>query len=95
MRLTCLLPLSLVALAGCASPEKATDSGDPSQIARKLYIAKCAKCHKFYDPAKYSDVEWQTWMRKMSRKSKLSPEQQELLSSYIEQTFRSESRTNR
>ena len=95
MHLISLLLLSLVALAGCASPEKAMDSGDPNQIARKLYIAKCAKCHKFYDPAKYSDVEWQTWMRKMSRKSKLSPEQQELLSSYIEQTFRSESRTNR
>ena len=89
MRFICLLPLSLVALAGCASPEKATDSGDPNQIARKLYIAKCAKCHKFYDPAIYSDSEWQMWMVKMGKKSKLTPEQTELLSNYIEQTFRS------
>ncbi len=95
MRWLRLLPLSVVALAGCASPEKATDSGDPSRIARKLYVAKCAKCHKFYDPAKYTESEWQMWMGKMSKKSKLNAEQHELLSNYIEETFRSENRTKR
>lgn len=89
MRFIWLLPLSVVALAGCASPEKSTDSGDPNQIARRLYVAKCAKCHKFYDPARYSDAEWQMWMAKMSKKSKLNTEQRELLSNYIEETFRS------
>ena len=89
MRWFCLLPIPLLALAGCASPEKATDSGDPNQIARRLYVAKCAKCHKFYDPSRYSDSEWQKWMGKMSKKSKLTPEQRELLSNYIEQAFRS------
>ena len=94
MRWISLLPIPLLALAGCASPEKTTDGGDPNQIARKLYIAKCAKCHKFYDPAKYSDADWQMWMGKMSRKARLKPEQRELLSNYIEETFRSGNRTN-
>ncbi|MSU57769.1 MAG: hypothetical protein EXS35_06235 [Pedosphaera sp.] len=61
--------------------------------ARKLYTVKCAKCHKFYDPAKYNDDEWQTWMRKMSKKSKLKDAQSELLGRYLE-TFRKPGGTN-
>ena len=51
--------------------------------ATELYTAKCAKCHKFYDPTQYSPPDWDTWMRKMSRKSKLKPAQEELLSRYL------------
>jgi hypothetical protein len=52
--------------------------------ARKLYMAKCAKCHRFYDPTNYTEVSWQRWMESMSRKSKLKPPQQELLSRYLD-----------
>ena len=55
--------------------------------ARQLYLLKCARCHRFYDPAQYSDLEWETWMKKMSRKARLKPEQDELLSKYL-QAFR-------
>jgi cytochrome c5 len=51
--------------------------------AGALYETKCAKCHKFYDPAQYSPGEWDTWMKKMSRKSRLKPGQEELLSRYL------------
>jgi hypothetical protein len=51
--------------------------------ARKLYVTKCARCHKFYDPANYDDEEWHTWMVKMSKKSRLKPDQEELLSRYL------------
>ncbi|PYJ07003.1 MAG: hypothetical protein DME25_04855 [Verrucomicrobia bacterium] len=84
------------ALAGCVGPATATDlpsGGDPA--ARKLYVAKCARCHKFYDPAQYSDAEWQKWMGKMGKKSKLKPGQQEMLARYIEGTFRTPEKTNR
>src|SRR5262245_3189520 len=33
--------------------------------AKKVYVAKCAKCHKLYDPASYTDTEWESWMQKM------------------------------
>jgi hypothetical protein len=52
--------------------------------ASKLYTAKCARCHKFYDPAAYNDSEWRTWMTKMNKKAHLKPEQAELLSRYLE-----------
>jgi nitrate/TMAO reductase-like tetraheme cytochrome c subunit len=52
--------------------------------AQKLYIAKCARCHKFYDPTRYDDVEWHSWMTKMSKKARLKPDQEKLLSQYLE-----------
>ena len=61
--------------------------GTPSE-GRKLYEIKCAKCHKFYDPAKYSDEEWSKWMGKMTKKAKLKPEQAELLTHYIDVELR-------
>lgn len=51
--------------------------------ASALYATKCAKCHKFYEPAQYLQTDWDEWMRKMSRKSKLKSTQEELLSRYL------------
>ena len=89
-RFLSLFPLFGIALAGCAGPTRTADVPiDETSVARRLYVDKCAKCHKFYDPAKYSDAEWHKWMAKMSKKSKLTPEQSEILSRYIDNTFRS------
>ena len=60
-----------------------------TEAARKLYTAKCAKCHKFYDPNAYSHAEWEVWMGKMRKKSKLKADQFELISRYIN-TLRAE-----
>ena len=51
--------------------------------AKALYNLKCARCHKFYDPARYDDAEWGSWMAKMSRKARLKPDQDRLLSRYL------------
>ena len=59
-------------------------SGPDSEAARKLYVAKCAKCHRFYEPTSYSETTWRDWMASMSRKSKLKPEQEELLVRYLD-----------
>jgi hypothetical protein len=76
-------------LAGCSAPAKAKDApGNASTPGRDIYIAKCAKCHKFHDPAKYSNDEWQLWMQKMVKKAKLKPEQTLMLSRYIEENLR-------
>jgi len=53
------------------------------KAARKIYVGKCAKCHKLHDPASYPDEKWDEWMGKMTKKSKLKPEQAELLARYI------------
>jgi hypothetical protein len=52
--------------------------------AQKLYNLKCAKCHELYDPTGYSRPEWDKWMKKMGRKSKLKPEQYDLVAEYTE-----------
>lgn len=52
--------------------------------ARSLYIARCTGCHKFYPPANYSPRDWDMWMRKMSRKARLQPEQEATLRAYLE-----------
>jgi hypothetical protein len=51
--------------------------------ARKIYVAKCAKCHRFYEPTNYPEPDWRTWMEKMSKKSKLKGEQARLLTQYL------------
>ena len=58
-------------------------SDEEIRLARDLYVAKCAKCHRFYHPADYPEAEWTSWMKKMSRKSKLKPDEEELLSRYL------------
>lgn len=78
-----------VSLALLATAAVGSDDLTPKETARalKLYNLKCAKCHKFYDPAGYTRIEWNDWMEKMARKSRLTREQNKLLSRYLE-TFR-------
>jgi hypothetical protein len=52
--------------------------------AARLYTAKCMRCHKSYDPAAYADPQWNIWMIKMRKKAHLGPEQEKLLSRYLE-----------
>ena len=52
--------------------------------AARLYTAKCMRCHKSYDPAAYSDPQWNAWMIKMRKKAHLGPEQDKLLSRYLD-----------
>ncbi len=56
---------------------------DEISRARKIYVTKCAKCHRFYDPEEYSDSDWEKWMKSMAEKSKLKPEQEALLTRYL------------
>jgi|GEM_PF-2419550 len=59
--------------------------------AKKIYLSKCAKCHEFYPPADYSKTEWDRWMVKMRKKSKLKPEQFDLVERYTETLRHSDS----
>jgi mono/diheme cytochrome c family protein len=89
-----LIQIILIALVGfgaggCAVPATAKDSlSNDSAAGQKLYVAKCAKCHKFYDPAKYSEADWEMWMTKMSKKAKLKPAQEAELSRYVSENLR-------
>jgi hypothetical protein len=84
-RLVCII--IIVAVAGILSATASDLSPKEVTAARDLYDIKCAKCHKFYNPADYSQSEWEMWMKKMSRKAKLKKPQEQLLSRYL-QVFR-------
>jgi hypothetical protein len=88
--------LTGLAMAGCTSPALAKDPRGEAEnsVGHRLYVAKCAKCHKFYEPAKYSEADWNMWMTKMSKKAKLKPDQQEELTRYISQNLRTPVATN-
>jgi cytochrome c len=83
-------------LLGCAGPANRTvlPAGE-TETGRKIYYAKCAKCHKFYDPKQYSDEEWNMWMGKMKKKAKLSDEQERMLLTYIDTTLRGDGKTQK
>lgn len=61
--------------AFAATPEEAA--------GRKLYTGKCARCHKLYEPTRYDDATWETWMTKMRDKAKLNNEQYRQLAAYM------------
>jgi cytochrome c5 len=80
------------------APESASAAGLSAQQANQavsLYTAKCVRCHKSYDPTIYNDAQWRTWMTKMSKKARLTPEQDELLSRYLTAFRAANSQTNK
>jgi mono/diheme cytochrome c family protein len=89
----------LIALAGMfASVTGLARAADPSAndpaVTKRLYISKCARCHKLYDPSAYNDVEWDLWMKKMRKKTRLKTDPYNRLSRYLE-TLRREARPSR
>jgi hypothetical protein len=93
---------SIALLPACQSPAKDSKAlplppQNPERIgeisaadaeqATSLYKMKCARCHKFYSPADYTDSEWNGWMKKMSKKARLTAPQKDLLSRFLD-TFR-------
>jgi mono/diheme cytochrome c family protein len=66
-------------------------AADDMAAGKKLYTAKCARCHKFYDPTAYDDSKWNEWLGKMKQKARLNDEQYTKLSSYL-QSLRIESK---
>lgn len=67
-----------------AAAQSAGFSIKDASAARKFYTTKCMRCHKSYEPADYPQPQWDSWMSKMSRKARLTPEQDSLLSRYLD-----------
>ena len=82
MRLALWLSAALVA-SHCLSANAAVLDEKELAAARKLTVRKCTKCHKFYEPASYTPSDWNQWMDRMARKSKLSAAQERQIRSYL------------
>ena len=80
------LLLLAAALVWAGSPARGDElTAKEAAAGRKVYVAKCAKCHKFYEPKSYSEADWGRWMEAMSRKSKLKTDQDNLLRRYLDE----------
>lgn len=80
--------MMMAALAEAAEPPPAPALTPPELAAgKKLCVAKCARCHKLYEPSRYDDKNWNGWMEKMKKKARLSDEQYKQLDGYL-QTLR-------
>ena len=90
--------LSLLALfltAGCVSLEQAAPpvatlglSWSDKKLARMeqgrdIYVTRCAKCHSAEPIKKYSQMEWEKIMPKMSVKTKLTFTEDALVRDYV------------
>jgi len=82
MRTLCMFFIGLAVAHPAASADELTLK--ELTAAQKTYVAKCAKCHRFYEATSYSQPDWRTWMEKMSKKSKLTEEQASLLARYLD-----------
>ncbi|TDO70479.1 diheme cytochrome c [Flavobacterium chryseum] len=50
---------------------------------KNLYENSCARCHKLYDPKKFSQEEWKPILTRMQKKAKLDDSQIASISNYI------------
>ncbi len=82
-------PLRLLSVVTCAAAAGEDPPRVNPEVGRKVYTTKCAKCHEFYNPARYTDAQWSKWMSKMSSKAKLTDEQKQAVAQYIAETYRS------
>jgi len=50
---------------------------------KNLYENSCARCHKLYDPKKFSQEDWKPILVRMQKKAKVDDTQIALISNYI------------
>jgi cytochrome c5 len=61
----------LLATISSSAADRALASRTGETTGSKIYVRTCSKCHEFYPPSNYTQPEWDKWMVKMRRKSKL------------------------
>ena len=70
-------------LAGSIGPFKNAYADDLSK-GKSIYLTKCSKCHRLYDPKSYENEAWTGWMVKMKKKARLNDDQYERILKYLE-----------
>lgn len=82
MRALLLLVAAVAACAGTPAPQAGSARGE------RLYRSKCAACHRAYPPASRGRAEWAAVLEKMAPRSKLTPEEREIVLGYLQANAR-------
>jgi hypothetical protein len=89
--LVCIMFLATTALV-IAKNSKSTshrlviqlsEKADTLKEGQHLYENKCGSCHFLYKPIKYTKVEWDLHLYKMTKKAKLSDVEMDKLKKYL------------
>lgn len=77
--------IALLSVTTLAAPAAKDTPLAPKEMesARKTYVGKCAKCHRFYDPKDYAETDWRKWLDAMERKAKLKAQDADALRRYL------------
>ncbi len=70
-------------LATLAQQHDPLISATALEASRALYITRCSSCHSLNQPSDYPPDEWALWMRKMTPKAKLTPNEAEDMLTYL------------
>ncbi|UPZ13561.1 cytochrome c [Flavobacterium humidisoli] len=63
---------------------KATELTPELAEGKNLYENNCAKCHKLFEPKKFTKEEWTPILVKMGKKAKLDETQMVSITNYID-----------
>jgi cytochrome c5 len=91
-KLICLTTIA-VFIVSCSSKKGANAAATftPKEVAltpeliegKDLYDNNCAKCHKLYEPKKFSQEDWKSILVRMQKKAHLDDVQIVSISNYI------------
>lgn len=71
------LLLIIIFLAGCSAGIIYHSKGE------ELYYSKCGGCHRIYNKNEYNPEQWKKEVEDMSKKAKLTKDEQELIIEYL------------
>ncbi|MWB95362.1 cytochrome c [Flavobacterium sp. GA093] len=71
------------AVTEAAPVAKAVELTPELAAGQSLYDNNCAKCHKLYEPKKFTHEEWKPILVRMQKKAKLDDTQMVSISNYI------------
>ncbi|TDP01656.1 cytochrome c [Flavobacterium sp. 245] len=92
------LMVVMLLLASCGTKKTAVASAETPPVnkevkaaeltpelaaGKNLYENSCAKCHKLYEPTKFSKEEWQPILVRMQKKAKLDDTNMASITNYI------------
>ncbi|WP_316632955.1 cytochrome c [uncultured Flavobacterium sp.] len=88
-----ILAAVVLLIVSCATkksaPAAVTEAAKTTELTSELaegknmYENNCAKCHKLFDPKKFSQENWKPILVKMQKKAKLDDTQMASISNYI------------
>ena len=73
----------VVATPTVAETAKAIELTPELAEGKNLYDNSCARCHKLYEPKKFSQEEWKPILTRMQKKAHLDDVQMASISNYI------------